>query len=323
MKAKILVYALPALILATIHLTEAQQPAKKIPRIGFLSSAAPPGTPYESFRQGVRDLGYVEGQNIAIEYRFGEVPRLTELATELVHLKVDLIVAQGQAAMIAKTAARAIPVVFGLSGDPVDAGLIDSLARPGENMTGMTFLAFELVGKRLELLKEAVPKTSRVAVLAYPGHPGEERELKETRLTAEALKIVLHYLSITNPTDVDKAFGMIAKEHTDAILAFPDPITMAHRTQIAKFAVKRRLPSVFGWKDYVEAGGLMSYGPILAESWRRVAVYVDKILKGTKPADLPVERPAKFEFVINLKTAKQIGTTIPPNVLARADKVIK
>ena len=147
--------------------------------------------------------------------------------------------------------------------------------------------------------------------------------MKETRLTAEALKIVLHYLSITNPTDVDKAFGMIAKEHTDAILAFPDPITMAHRTQIAKFAVKRRLPSVFGWKDYVEAGGLMSYGPILAESWRRVAVYVDKILKGTKPADLPVERPAKFEFVINLKTAKQIGTTIPPNVLARADKVIK
>jgi putative ABC transport system substrate-binding protein len=321
MKAKILVYVMLALILTTIHLAEAQP--RKIPRIGFLSSAAPPGTPYESFRQGLRDLGYVEGQNIAIEYRSGEVPRLTELATELVHLKVDLIVAQGQAAMIAKTAARAIPVVFGLSGDPVDAGLIDSLARPGENMTGMTFLAFELVGKRLELLKEAVPKISRVAVLAYPGHPGEERELKETRLTAEALKIVLHYLSITNPTDVDKAFGMIAKEHTDAILAFPDPITMAHRTQIAEFAVKRRLPSVFGWKDYVEAGGLMSYGPILAESWRRVAVYVDKILKGTKPADLPVERPAKFEFVINLKTAKQIGITIPPNVLARANQVIK
>jgi putative ABC transport system substrate-binding protein len=322
MKAKILVYALPTLILAAIHLAEAQQP-KKIPRIGFLSSTAPPGTPYESFRQGLRDLGYVEGQNIAIEYRSGEVPRLTELATELVHLKVDLIVAQGQAAMIAKTAARAIPVVFGLSGDPVDAGLIDSLARPGENMTGMTFLAFELVGKRLELLKEAVPKISRVAVLAYPGHPGEERELKETQITAQALKIVLHYFSITNPTDIDKAFGMIAKDHTDAILAFPDPITMAHRTQIAEFAVKRRLPSVFGWKDYVEAGGLMSYGPILAESWRRVAVYVDKILKGTKPADLPVERPAKFEFVINLKTAKQIGLTIPPNVLARADKVIK
>jgi putative ABC transport system substrate-binding protein len=201
--------------------------------------------------------------------------------------------------------------------------LIDSLARPGENMTGMTFLAFELVGKRLELLKETVPKISRVAVLAYPGHAGEERELNETRLTAEALKIVLHYLSVNNPTDIDKAFGIIAKEHTDAILAFPDPITMAHRTQIAEFAIRRRLPSVFGWKDYVEAGGLMSYGPILAESWRRVAVYVDKILKGTKPADLPVERPAKFEFVINLKTAKQIGLTIPPNVLARADRVIR
>jgi putative tryptophan/tyrosine transport system substrate-binding protein len=322
MKTKILVYALPGLFLTLIHLAEAQQP-KKIPRIGFLSSAAPPGTPYESFRGGLRDLGYVEGQNIAIEYRSGEVSRMTELATELVHLKVDLIVAQGQAAMITKTVARAIPVVFGMSGDPVYAGLIDSLARPGENMTGMTFLAFELVGKRLELLKETVPKISRVAVLAYPGHAGEERELKETRLSAEALKIVLHYLSVNNPTDIDKAFGIIAKEHTDAILAFPDPITMAHRTQIAEFAIRRRLPSVFGWKDYVEAGGLMSYGPILAESWRRVAVYVDKILKGTKPADLPVERPAKFEFVINLKTAKQIGITTPPNVLARADKVIK
>jgi putative tryptophan/tyrosine transport system substrate-binding protein len=321
MNAKILVYALPALILVAIHLAEAQP--KKIPRIGFLSSAAPPGTPYESFRGGLRDLGYVEGQNIAIEYRSGEVPRMTELATELVHLKVDLIVAQGQAAMITKTVARAIPVVFGMSGDPVYAGLIDSLARPGENMTGMTFLAFELVGKRLELLKETVPKISRVAVLAYPGHAGEERELKETRLTAEALKIVLHYLSVNNPTDIDKAFGIIAKEHTDAILAFPDPITMAHRTQIAEFAIRRRLPSVFGWKDYVEAGGLMSYGPILAESWRRVAVYVDKILKGTKPADLPVERPAKFEFVISLKAANQIGLTIPPNVLARADKVFK
>lgn len=323
MKAKILVYALPALILATIHLAEAQQP-KKIPQIGFLSSAAPSGTPYESFRQGLRDLGYVEGQNIAIEYRYGEGrPRLAELATELVQLKVDLIVAQGQAAMTAKTAERAVPVVFGMSGDPVDAGLIDSLARPGGNMTGVTFLAFELVGKRLELLKEAVPKISRVAVMAYPGHPGEERELKETQITAQALKTVLHYFSVTNPTDIDKAFSEIAKAHTDAILAFPDPITMAHRTQIAEFAVKRRLPSVFGWKDYVEAGGLMSYGPNLGESWRRVAVYVDKILKGTKPADLPVERPAKFEFVINLKTAKQIGLTIPPNVVARADKVLK
>jgi putative tryptophan/tyrosine transport system substrate-binding protein len=190
-------------------------------------------------------------------------------------------------------------------------------------MTGMTFLAFDLVGKRLELLKEAVPKISRVAVLAYPGHPGEERELKETQLAAQALKIVLHYLSVSNPADIDKAFSVIAKEHTDAILAFPDPITMAHRTQIAEFAVRRRLPSFFGWKDYVEAGGLMSYGPNLDESWRRVAVYVDKILKGTKPADLPSERPSKFEFIINLKTAKQIGLTIPPNVLVRADKVIK
>jgi putative tryptophan/tyrosine transport system substrate-binding protein len=320
---KVIGFALCAMLFALCVSVEAQQP-KKTPRIGFLSTAAPPGTPYESFRHGLRDLGYVEGQNITIEYRSGEgIPRLTELATELVQLKVDLIVAQGQAAFTAETTVRAIPVVFGLSGDPVDAGLIDSLARPGGNMTGMTFLAFELVGKRLELLKEAVPKISRVAVLAYPGHPGEQRELKETQLTAQALKIALHYLSVTNPTDIDKAFGVIANEHTDAILAFPDPITMAHRTQIAEFAVKRRLPSVFGWKDYVEAGGLMSYGPNLDESWRRVAVYVEKILKGTKPADLPVERPAKFEFIINLKTAIALGLTIPQSVLFRADKVLK
>jgi putative tryptophan/tyrosine transport system substrate-binding protein len=159
--------------------------------------------------------------------------------------------------------------------------------------------------------------------MAYPGHPGEERELKETQLTAQALKTVLHYMPVSSSTDINNAFGVIAKEHTDAILAFPDPITMAHRTQIAEFAVKRQLPSVFGWKDYVEAGGLMSYGPNLAESWRRVAVYVDKILKGAKPADLPVERPAKFEFVINLKTANALGLTIPQSVLYRADKVIR
>ena len=322
MSGKIFIWLLATVLLTTVS-AQAQQP-KKIPRIGFLSTAAPPGTPYESFRQGLRDLGYVEGQSIAIEYRYGEGrPRLAELATELVELKVDLIVAQGQAAMTAKTAVRAVPVVFGMSGDPVDAGLIDGLARPGGNMTGTTFLAFELVGKRLELLKETVPKISRVAAMAYPGHPGEERELKETQLTAQALKTVLHYMPVSSSTDINNAFGVIAKEHTDAILAFPDPITMAHRTQIAEFAVKRRLPSVFGWKDYVEAGGLMSYGPNLAESWRRVAVYVDKILKGAKPAELPVERPAKFEFVINLKTANALGLTIPQAVLYRADKVIK
>ena len=247
---------------------------------------------------------------------------MAELATELVQLKVDLIVAQGQVAMTAKTAERAVPVVFGMSGDPVDAGWIDSLARPGGNMTGVTFLAFELVGKRLELLKEAVPKISRVAVMAYPGHPGEERELKETQITAQALKTVLHYFSVTNPTDIDKAFSEIAKAHTDAILAFPDPITMAHRTQIAEFAVKRRLPM---FSDEGLCGGRRPnvLRPNLGESWRRVAVYVDKILKGTKPADIPVEQSTKFEFVINLKTAKQIGLTIPPNVLARADRVIK
>ena len=209
------------------------------------------------------------------------------------------------------------------SGDPVEAGLIDSLARPGRNMTGITWLAFELVGKRLEILKEAVPRVSRVGVLASPAHPGEPRELRETQSTARALGITLQYNQVRDTKDVDVAFDKIIKENANALLVFPDPVTNAHREQIADFAVKRRLPSMFGRKEPVEAGGLISYGPKLEETYRRIPVHVDEILNGAKPADLPTELPTKFELIINLKTAKQIGVTIPQSVLYQANKVIK
>jgi putative ABC transport system substrate-binding protein len=324
MNKKIVVPLIGTLILALAQLVEAQKPAK-VPRVGYLISAAGVSAQYEAFRQGLRDLGYVEGQNIAIEYRSGEgSSRLADLAAELAQLKVDVIVAQGGAATPAKTAAGAVPIVFGTSGDPVEGGYVASLARPGGNMTGVTFLAFELVGKRLELLKEVLPKVSRVAVLANPAHPGEQRELRETQTTAQSLGATLQYLQVKGSTDFDSAFEEVSKQRANALLVFPDALTLAHRARIAEFAAKSRLPSMFGWKEYVEAGGLMSYGPNLEDMYRqRIPRYVDKILKGTKPADLPVEQPTKFELVINLKAATQIGLTIPPNVLPRADKVVK
>ena len=323
MLKQILLFVLATLIFLPAHPAEAQKPAK-VARIGFLVPEIRTSGRLEALRQGLRDLGYVEGQNIVIEWRGGgDRSRLAELAAELVRLKVDVIVTQGRATVPARNAAGSVPIVFGFSGDPVGAGLVASLARPGGNMTGITFLAFELVGKRLEILKEAVPRVSRVAVLASPAHPGEQRELSETRSTARTVGATLLYHQVRTTADVDAAFDAIIKGNANALLAFPDPVTNAHRKQIAEFAVKQRLPSVFGWSEYVEAGGLMSYGPDHDALWRRLAVHVDKILKGAKPADLPVELPMKFELAINLKTAKQIGLTIPPNVLARADKVIK
>ena len=323
MLKQILLFVLATLIFLPAHPAEAQKPAK-VARIGFLAPESRASGRLEALRQGLRDLGYVEGQNIAIEYRGTEDrSRLAELAAELIRLKVDVIVAQGAANRVAKTAAGAVPIVFGFSGDPIEAGLVNSLARPGGNMTGITFLAFELVGKRLEILKEAVPRVSRVAVLASPAHPGEQRELSETQSTARTVGATLLYHQVRTTADVDAAFDAIIKGNANALLAFPDPVTGAHRKQIAEFAVKHRLASVFGRDDYVEAGGLMAYGPNREETFRRIPVYVDKILKGAKPGDLPVELPMRFEFVVNLKTAKQIGLTIPPNVLARADKVIK
>ena len=325
MKRKISVCLLATILLTTVSSADAQ-PAAKVRTIGFLSQADGPSLAYEVFRQALRGLGYVEGTNISIEYRRPEDggSSLAEKATELVRLNVDLIVTTGGISTRAvQQATKTIPIVFTTSGDPMEGGFIDSLARPGRNLTGITFLDYELVGKRLELLKEAAPRITRVAVVANPAHPGEQRELKETQSVARGLGITIAYHQVRSKADYSTAFEAIPGEKANGLLAFPEGRTLANVKQIVEFAAKHRLPSMFGWKEYVEGGGLMAYGPNRAESFRRVAVYVDKILKGAKPTELPTELPMKFEFIINLKAAKQIGLTIPPNVLARADRVIR
>src|SRR5499433_2494101 len=325
MSRKIVALIIAAAILTSVQLAEAQK-APTVRKIGFLGSAASGLIlSYEVFRQSLRELGYAEGHNIAIEYRTAEGrPRLLELANELVREKVEAIVASGgPAARSAKDATKTIPIVFAISGEPVEAGYVESIARPGGNMTGMSWLSFELVGKRLELLKEAVPRVSRVAILSNPQHPGEQRELRETQGTARAMGMTLDYYQTRISAEFDAAYDAISKQNINGLLVFPEAVTLINRLGIIDFAAKRQLPSMHGWKEYVEAGGLMSYGPNRGESFRRIAVYVDKILKGAKPADLPVELPTKFELVINLKAAKQIGLTIPPTVLARADRVIR
>jgi putative tryptophan/tyrosine transport system substrate-binding protein len=327
MKRMPIVSLFVTLVLFSLHPAEAQKPPPTVRKIGFLGSPASGSilSFYEVFRQSLRELGYAEGHNIVIEYRSAESrPRLLELANELVREKVEVIVAGGgPAARSAKDATKTIPIVFATSGEPVESGFVDSIARPGGNMTGMSWLSFELVGKRLELLKEAVPRVSRVAILSNPQHPGEQRELRETQSTAQAMGMTLDYYQTRTRAEFDAAYDAISKQNVNGLLVFPEGVTLANRLGILDFAAKRRLPSMLGWKEYVEAGGLMSYGPNRDESFRRIAVYVDKILKGTKPADLPVELPIRFELVINLKTAQQIGVTISPNVLARADKVIR
>lgn len=318
-----------ALSLLVVPLVSEAQTRSKVPTVGLLVPATGPyigasTAVYEAFRQGLRDLGYVEGRSINLEYRStSDRTRLADLAAELVRLNVDIIVTAGVAAYAAKTATATVPIVFGFSGDPVTAGLVDSLARPGRNMTGVSFLAVELVGKRLELLKEAAPRVSRVAVVMFPGHPGEPFEWKQIAATAHSLGMTLQRLEVRGPGDFDRAFDEMEKERVDAIHAFPDAVTLTQRARIAQFALTRRLPSVFGWREYVEAGGLMSYGPALTASWRQTAVFVDKILKGAKPMDLPVEQPRTFEFVINLQTAKALRLTVPPSLLLRADRVIE
>jgi putative ABC transport system substrate-binding protein len=327
MKAKILVYALPALFLATIHLAEAQQP-KKIPRIGYLSGSSPSAIAarIELFRQGLRELGYMEGKNILIEWRFaeGKLDRLPELSAELVRVKVDIIVSAGpQVTRPAKEATSTIPIVMAFDNDPVGNGFVASLARSGGNITGLSNLAPELSGKQLELLKEIVPRLSRVAVLGNSTEPGYAQVSKEMELAASALGVKLQYLDIMGTKDIETAFRAAGKGRAEAVLVLASPVFTVHRTQLVEMAVKSRLPAIYYRSDFVEAGGLMSYGASLSDLDRRAATYVDKILKGAKPADLPVEQPTKFEFVINLKAAKQIGLTIPPNVLARADKVVR
>ncbi|HEU4344149.1 MAG TPA: ABC transporter substrate-binding protein [Candidatus Binatia bacterium] len=319
-----------ALLFALSVPAHAQQP-RKVHRIGYLS----PGNPTsesprsEAIRLALRELGYIEGQNIVFEYRYaeGKQDRYPELAAELVRLKVDIIVAAGGGRVIlaAKNATKTIPIVMvGAVLDPVKAGLIESLARPGGNVTGLSILTTELGGKRLEMLKEAVPKLARVAVLYEPAVPGSVLDVKEVLpAAAHGLKLTIQPWEVRAAEDFDKVFAGINKQRPDGLYLAPSTLILINLKRIASFALRSRLPSVYQSREFVYAGGLMSYSADLADSYRRVATYVDKILKGAKPADLPVEQPTKFELVINFKTAKQIGLVIPPNVLARADKVIK
>jgi len=326
---KIFWFTLGVLLLAPSFSVQAQQP-KKVPRIGFLAGSGDPNTPgpeVEAFRQGLRDLGYIEGKNILVEYRYaeGKRDRIPGLVTELVQRKVDgLIFGDTSAILAAKQATKTIPIVMVATQDPVATGIIDSLAHPGGNITGLTRLTRELSGKRLELLKEVVPGISRVGVLWVASLPatGNAREYYEA--AAHALKIPLQSLEVrTQNPDFVGAFQTAAKGRVSALITVGNQLFARNRNLIADLAIKNRLPSMYEQSYYVEVGGLISYSANDAESFRRAATYVDKILKGAKPADLPVEQPTKFELVINLKTAKQIGLTIPPNVLARADKVIK
>jgi putative ABC transport system substrate-binding protein len=327
MRAKILVYALAALILAIVHIAQAQQPTK-IPRIGLLSTGSPSSSKeeIEPFRQGLRDLGYIEGQNIAIEYLYSEgvAERLPNLAAELVQLKVDIIVVGGSPSTQAtKNATKTIPIVMANVTDPVGLGLVASLAHPGGNVTGLSNVGSDLGGKQLELLKEASPKVSRVAVLWDSASRGNALWLGEMRVAAQALRITLQPVDVHGPNDFESAFSAIKKEHASALSALRNRATNNYRARIVDFAAKSTLPAMYPDSEYVEVGGLMSYGPNFADLYRRAATYVDKILKGAKPADLPVEQPMKFEFIINLKAAKKIGLTIPQSMLFRADKVIK
>ena len=315
------------LALLAAPLVAGAQPVK-IPRIGILSPSPFSDRPhlYEALRQGLRDLGYVEGQNIAFEFRSAEdrAERLPDLAAELVRLRVDVIVAVGTPGPVAaRQATKTIPIVMPAAGDPVATGLVASLARPGGNVTGLSILAPELGGKRLQLLKEAVPKVSRVAILWNAANPYPALVLRETEAAARTLGVQLQSLEVRGPDDFGRAFEAATKGRAGALITVEDPLTTSHRIPIADFAAKRRLPTMHGVREFVDAGGLMSYGTNLADLYRRAATYVDKILKGAKPADLPVEQPTKFELVLNMKTAKALALTFPPSILIRADQVIQ
>ena len=328
MSRKIFIWLLAIILLIPVPPIEAQQPAT-VPRIGYLTASplSAMANRIDTFRQGLRELGYVEGKNIVIEWRSadGKVDRIPALSAELVQFKVEIIVTGGGAVTRpVKEVTSTIPIVMAQDTDPVGNGFVASLARPGGNITGLSTLAPELSGKRLELLKEIVPKLSRVAVFATSTDPGNAQARKEIELAAAAFALTLQYLDVQGPKDLETVFGAAGKARTDAVLMnVSGPIGVPNRKEIAELAAKNRLPVIYTLPDFVEAGGLMSYGVSFPDLYRRAAVYVDKILKGRKPAELPVEQPTKFEFIINLKAAKQIGLTIPPNVLARADKVMR
>ena len=324
---KIPIWLTATVLLTTVSLVQAQQ-AKKLYRVGRLSGALSSSTfSLDALRRELRDLGYVEGKNISFELRYAEErpERVSALADELVRLKVDLIIAGGpNDGLTAKKATKTIPIVFTDSpSDPVALGLVNSLARPGGNVTGFFTMADVLAGKRLQVLKESIPKLSRVAVLWYGKSRSSEPQWIESQLAARQLGLQLHSMEIGNTDTYESAFKDAIKAGSAALAVTSSPVINSYQKPIAELATKNRLPSIYNRRDFVDSGGLMSYGPDVIDLYRRAAIYVDKILKGAKPADLPVEQPKKFEFVVNLKTAKQIGLTIPPNVLARADKVIR
>lgn len=317
-----------ALLLALSFPAEAQQPTLKGPRIGFLSSRSLDAEKSRraAFQRGLQELGYLEGKNILIEQRYaaGKFDRLSELAAELVGLKVDVLVVSGApAAHAAKNATSTIPIVIGNAADPVGIGLVASLSRPGGNITGLSSFTAAVIAKRLELLKEVVPTASRLAVLLNPSNPTNPLQLKEIQPTAIELRVTLLSLEAKGPQEIDRAFLVMRKEHGEGLVIIGDPMLETHRARIIELAVKNRLAAIYPFPDFVDAGGLMSYGTNISDLYRRAATYVDKILKGAKPAELPVEQPTKFDLIINLKAAKQIGLMIPPNVLARADRVIR
>ena len=321
-----LIWLLATFLLTTVSHAEAQQQAK-VPKLGWLGARSPgPGSGAELFRREFSTLGYVEGKNIAIEYRYADnrPDRFPALADELVGLKVDVLLTPNiSAGLVLKNATGTIPIVFVISADPIAAGLVDSLARPGGNITGFTTITVELAGKRLELLKETIPKLSRVAVLWNPQDPGSTAEWRESQLAARELALQLYSMEVSSADKYEGAFKEATKARSAALAVTQSALTLSYRKQIADLTTKNRLPAIYPRGDFVDSGGLMYYGADQAEPYRRAASMIDKILKGAKPADLPVEQPKKFEFIINLKAAKQIGLTIPPNVLARADKVIK
>jgi putative ABC transport system substrate-binding protein len=328
-KAALLSILVVAMVVVVGDLATAQQ-AKKVPRIGYLSSgsgAARHSLRAEAFRQGLRELGYVEGKNIAFEYRNAErkLDRIPDLAAELVRMKVDVILTGGNSAIrAAKKATSTIPIVVAHTADPVADGFVVSLARPGGNITGFTSSpGYELSGKRLELLKETLPMATRVAVLRDPANLGTAQSLKETEAVAQPLKLHVESLEVRNSRDFEAAFQAATTTRANALMVLAGGLFNTHRPRIVKLAAESRLPTMYSEPEYVVAGGLMSYATNIEDLYRRAATYVDKILKGANPAELPVEQPMKFEFIVNLKAAKQIGLTIPPNVLVRADRVIK
>ena len=324
-KVSFTLFILAALLFAPVYLALAQKPTS-IPRMGVLYLGAPPNANLNIFVQELRELGYIDGKNIIIEYRFaeGKAERLPELATELVRLKVHAIFTQGlQPVFALKQLTKTIPIVFFSTSDPVGLGIVASLARPGANITGITLQASDLWPKRLELLKEIFPKLSKVAMLWNNGNAGMALEAKKTQEVAGPLGITLQDRGVKDPNELDTVFAVMTKERPDGFLALMDPVLNANQKRILDFLAQHRLPAIFENKDWVEAGGLISYGANYADAFRRAAVLMDKILKGAKPADIPVEQPTKFELVINLKTAKQMGLTIPDSVLFQADRVIK